>query len=152
MKSLGAIVIFVSLLLAYHVIGRVWGIKAKVVFAIGIIVVYSVVAVVTLVMRRRLSNIFKNMEADTLKRLLAEHPEIIEELSPSPAIDWKWKLLDMVLGICFTVGPVLLVSIEMKQPLSLESKFTGYHLLAMAGGLGVYWLGRTTAIKLWRHK
>ena len=143
---------FVLLLVGYQAVGSIWGLTAKIYFAVGIFVVWVAAAVATLIMRRHLRKNFKKMDAKTREQLLAEHPDVIEAMASTPAPHWKWKLMDTVLALMFVVIPFLIVSVAMKQPLSWDSSFTGYHLLGMAGGLGIYSLGRVIAVKWWKQK
>ena len=44
-------------------------------------------------------------------------------------------------------GPPALVSLALKQPITLDSEFTGYHLLAMGAGVGIYALVRAVVVR-----
>ena len=79
--------------------------------------------------------------------LLEEQPDLEEELSPSGEVPLHWKLLDDVLGVSFAFGPPGLVSLALKQPITLDSEFTGYHLLAMGAGVGIYVLVRAVVVR-----
>lgn len=102
-------------------------------------------------MRRRLRAAVQRMDDGSRAELLREHAEVAEELAPSATVPWLWRVLDAVLRIAFAFGPPVVVSLARWQPLSWESEFTGYHLVAMAGGVGVYLLGRAYVIRQWRR-
>ena len=152
MRRTGFILALILLLAAYHTVGVIWSIKAKIYFVVGMLIAWTAAAVVTGIMHRRLKKNFEDMDDKIREQLLAEHPDVIEAMSATPVVHWKWKLLDTVLALLFMFTPFLMVSIATKQTVSWNSKFTGYHLLALAGGLGIYYLGRTIMIKWWKSK
>ena len=85
------------------------------------------------------------------RRLRREQPELEAQLDTAAGAPWYWRLLDGVLGVICAFGPPLIVALARRQPLSWESEFTGYHLLAMASGVGVYLLGRAYVIRRFQH-
>lgn len=139
MKRIGPIVILVAILAAYHTAGIFWGISAKLFFLIGMLALWAVLTLALFIMRRR---------------LLKEQPELAVVLDSDSGPPWQWKLLDGVLGINFAIGPPIIVSLVRKEPLAGDGEFTGYHLLAMAGGVGVYLISRAYVVRKWqqRHK
>lgn len=74
---------------------------------------------------------------------------------PLPSRPWRaalWTLLDLLLGIVCAFGAPLIVTLVLGLPFSLDSPFTGYHVLAMFGGIGAYWLARNNVIGEWRRR
>ena len=136
MKRIAPILALIALLAAYHTAGVLWGRDAKLYVLIGMLVLYAVLTLALFVVRRRLRR---------------EQPELAAELDADASAPWYWRLLDGVLGVSFAFGPPLIVSLVRRQPLSWEGEFTGYHLLAMAGGVGVYLLGRACVVRRWQH-
>lgn len=136
----------------YHTAGVLWGRNAKVYFLIGMLALYGVAGVVLFVMRRRFRAGVHRMDDASRADLLREHPEVAKELAPSARVPWLWRVLDTVLGITFALGPPVTVSLAQRQPLTWESEFTGYHLAAMAGGVGVYLAGRAFVIRQWLRR
>ena len=136
----------------YHTAGVLWGRDAKMYFLIGMLALYGVAGVTLFIMCRRLRAGVHRMDAASRADLLREHPEVAEELAPSATVPWLWGVLDTVLGITFAFGPPVIVSLARKQPLTWESECTAYHLAAMAGGIGVYRLGRAFVIRQWQRR
>jgi hypothetical protein len=151
-KSIPHILALGALLAVYHTAGVLWGRDAKVYILIGMLALYGVAGVTLFIMRRRLRAGVHRMDAASRADLLREHPEVAEELAPSATVPWLWRVLDTVLGITFAFGPPVIVSLVRKQPLTWESECTGYHLAAMAGGIGVYLLGRAFVIRQWQRR
>jgi len=151
-KSITPVLAIVALLAVYHTAGVLWGRDAKLYFLIGMLVLYALVGLAVFIMRRRLQSDVQGMDEVSREELLREHPEVEEELAPSAGVPWPWRVLDVVLGIVFAFGPPLVVSLARQQPLTWESEFTGYHVLAMAGGVGAYCLGRAYVIRQWRRR
>lgn len=104
---------------------------------IGMLGIYAVLGLTLFIMRRR---------------LWRDLPELAAELDANASAPWYWRLLDGVLGVSFAFGSPLIVSLVRRQPLSWESEFTGYHLLAMAGGVGAYLLGRAYVNRRFQHR
>ncbi|MCE9609069.1 MAG: hypothetical protein K8R23_02460 [Chthoniobacter sp.] len=127
----------IALLAAYHTAGVLWGKDAKLYVLIGMLALYAVLTLALFVVRRRLRR---------------EQPELAAELDADADPPWYWRLLDGVLGVSFAFGPPLVVSLVRRQPLTWESEFTGYHLLAMAGGVGVYLLARAYVVSQWQRR
>lgn len=152
MKSIPHILALVALLAVYHTAGVLWGRDAKVYMLVGMLALYGVAGVTLFIMRRRLRAGVHRMEDASRADLLREHPEVAEELAPSATVPWLWRVLDTVLGIAFAFGPPVIASLARKQPLIWESEFTVYHLAAMAGGIGVYLLGRAFVIRQWQRR
>lgn len=152
MKNIPHIVALVALLAVYHTAGVLWGRDAKVYFLIGMLALYGVASVVLFIMRRRLGAGVHRMDAARRADLLREHPEVAEELAPRATVPGLWRVLDAVLGITFAFGPPLIVSLAREQSLTWESEVTAYHLAAMAGGVGVYVLGRGFVIRQWQRR
>lgn len=128
---------FIALLAVYHFAGVFWGRGVKLYILVGMLGVYAVVELALFVMRRKLRR---------------KQPDIAPRLDSDSGIPWHWRLLDVVLGVSFAFGPPVIVSLVRRLPLSWESEFTGYHLLAMGGGVGVYLVGRAYAVKRWRQR
>lgn len=137
MKRIAPILALIALLVAYHTAGVLWGRDAKLYALIGMFVLYALLTFALFVMSCRLRR---------------EQPHLAAELDTDVTAPWYWRLLDGVLGVAFAIIPPLLVSLARRQPLSWESEFTGYHLLAMAGGVGVYLLGRAYVIRRYQHR
>ena len=137
MKRIASILALVALLAAYHTAGVLWGRDAKLYVLIGMLALYAVLTLVLFIMRRRLR---------------IEQPGVAAELVADGGAPWYWRLLDGVFGVIFAFGPLLIVSLVRRQPLSWGSEFTGYHLLAMAGGVGVYLLGRACVVRQWQRR
>ena len=124
-------------LAVFHVAGLLWGTDAKLYLVIGMLVLYAVLDIAVRIMRRRLQLNFQRLDEVDQSELLEEQPDLEEELSPSGEVPLHWKLLDGFLGVSFAFGPPALVSFALKQPITLDSEFTGYHLLAMGAGVGI---------------
>lgn len=137
MKRIIPILALIALLAAYHSAGVLWGRDAKLYVVIGMLSLYALLTLALFVVRRRLRR---------------DQPELAEELDADAGAPWYWRLLDGVLGVSFALVPPLIVSLARRQPLSWEGEFTGYHLLAMAGGVGVYLLGRAYVIRRYQHR
>jgi hypothetical protein len=136
-KRITPILGLVALLAAYHIAGGIWGRTAKFYTLVGMLLLYAALAAALFFSRRQLQR---------------ERPDLAGILDSAPVSPWYWKLLDAVFGVIFAFVPPVLVSLALGQPLSWESEFTGYHVLAMAGGVGIYWLGRAYAVKRWRQR
>jgi hypothetical protein len=136
-KRIAPILALIALLAAYHTAGVLWGRDAKLYVLIGLLALYGVLTLALCVVRRRLRR---------------EQPELAAELDADVSAPWYWRLLDGVFGVSFAFGPPLIVSLVRHQPLSWESEFTGYHVLAVAGGVGVYLLGRAYIIRQWQRR
>lgn len=134
-KRIAPILALIALFAAYHVAGVLCGRDAKLHLLIGILGLYALLCLALFIIRRRLRR---------------EQPELAAELDADARARWYWRLLDGVLGVSFALGPPLIVSLVRRQSLSWESEFTGYHVLALAGGVGVYLLGRAYVVKRWR--
>ena len=119
---------------------------------IGMIVLYAFVALALPIMRRRLRSGVQRMDDVARAKLLREHAEVAEEFAPSVGVPWRWRVMDVVLGTTFAFGPPIIVSLARQQPLTLESEFTGYHLLATASGVCVYLLGRACVVRQWQQR
>jgi hypothetical protein len=139
MKRFAPFFAIIALLAAYHAAGVLWGRDGNLYVLIGILGLYAVVTLAVFIIRRRLRR---------------EHPDLAETLNSDSDALWYWRVLDVAMGVSFAFGPPLIVSVIRRQPLSLESEFTGYHLLAMASGGGVYLLGRAYVVRQWqlRHQ
>ena len=137
MKRIAPILALIALLAAYHTAGVLWGRDAKLYVLIGMLGLYAVLGLVLFIMRRRLRR---------------EQPELAAELDADGSAPWYWRVLDGVLGVCFAFGPPLIVSLARRQSLSWESEFTGYHVLALVSGVGVYLLGRAYVIRRYQHR
>ena len=137
MKPIALILAFAALLGACVAAGVLWGRDAKLYVLIGMLGLYSVLSFVVFIMRRRLRR---------------EQPDLAAALDSNPGAPWYWKLLDGVLGVSFAFGPPLIVSLVRRQPLTWESEFTGYHLLALLGGVGSYLIGRAYVVRHWQRK
>ena len=119
---------------------------------VALLAVYHTASVVLFVMRRRLREGVHRVDDASQADLLREHPDAAAELAPSARVPLLWRVLDTVLGITFALGPPLTVSLARRQPLTWESECTGYHLAAMAGGVGVYLAGRAFVIRQWQRR
>jgi hypothetical protein len=86
------------------------------------------------------------------RRLRGEQAQFAEGSVSNSGIPWYWRLSDIVLGLSFVIGPPVIVTLVRRLPLSWEGEFSGYHLLAMAGGGGAYLLGRACVIRLWQRR
>jgi hypothetical protein len=86
------------------------------------------------------------------RRFRREQPGLAAELDAQVSVRWYWRLLDGLAAVGFVFGPPLIVSLARPQPLSWESEFTGYHLLAMAGGISIYSVGRAYIIRRYRKQ
>ena len=137
MKRIAPILALVALLAAYHTAGVLWGRDAKLYAMIGMLVLYAVLTLALFVMRRRLRR---------------DQPDVSAALDSNSGSSWYWRLWDVGFGVAFAFGPPLIVSLVRRQALSWESEFTGYHLLAMAGGVVVYLLGRAYVVSHWQQK
>lgn len=135
MKRIAPILALIALFAAYHTAGVLWGRDAKLYVLIGMLALYGVLTVALFIMRRRL-----------------RREDMAAEWDGDTSAPWYWRLLDGVLGVSFAFGPPLIVSLMRRQPLSWESEFTGYHLLAMAGGVGVYLVGRAYVVRQWQRR
>jgi hypothetical protein len=124
-----------GLIAAYQTAGVLWGRDTKQYALIGMLVLWTVLTFVLAAMRRR---------------LWREHPDVSAALESDTGAQWYWKILDAMFVVILVLGPPLVVSLRRREPLSWESEFTGYHLLAMAGGVGVYLLGRAYVLRQWR--
>lgn len=137
MKRIAAILVIIALVAAYHTGGVLWGRNGKLYALIAMLALYVVLALVLFVLRRKLRR---------------EQPELAATLELEAGAPWYWKLLDGGLGVSFAFTPPLVVSLMRHQPLSWESEFTGYHLLALAGGVGLYFLGRACVVRQWQRR
>lgn len=135
MKRTAPILAFIALLTVYHTVGAIWGRTAKLYVLVGMLGLYAALGLALFIMRRRLRR---------------EQPELAVELETDARVPWYWRLLDGVLGVSFALGPAFLVSLVRRQPLSLEAEFTGCHLLAMAGGVGVFLLSRAYVVRCYQ--
>jgi hypothetical protein len=136
-KSIPHLLAFVALIALYQVVGTKWGRSAKLYFLVGMLALYVIAALVLFVMRRR---------------LCGEHAQSAEGPVSSSAIPWYWRIFDTMIGVSFVIGPPVGVTLVRQQPLSWDGEFTGYHLLAMAGGAAAYFLGRTCVIRKWQQR
>lgn len=137
MKRIAPIIALITLLAAYYTAGVLWGSDAKLYVLIGILGLYAILSLALFIVRRGLRT---------------EQPDLAPILDSDSGVRWYWKILDGVLGGSFFFGPPLIVSLVRCQPLSWESEFTGYHLLAMVGGAGVYLLGRAYVVRQWQRR
>jgi hypothetical protein len=137
MRRIAPILALIALLAAYHTAGVVWGRDAKLYALIGMLVLYALLTLALSVVRHRLRR---------------EHPELAAELDADKGAPWYWRFLDGVLGVSFAFGPPLIVSLARCHPLSWEGTFTGYHLLSMTGGIGLYLLCRAYVIRRYQHR
>ena len=137
MKRIALVLALIALLAAYHAIGVLWGRDVKLYVVSGMLGLYAVLSIALFIMRRRLRR---------------EHPELAAEMDADASAPWYWRLSDGVLGVSFAFGPPLIVSLMRGQSLSWESEFTGYHVLSLAVGVGVYLLGRAYLIKRYHHR
>ena len=131
MNRIAFILACFTLIAAYHVAGEVWGKDAKLWIVMGMVVLYSVVSVALFVMRRHACGGQPKMTVN---------------------VAWPWKLLDVVAGLSFAFLPPLMISLARRETFDWESNFSGLHLLAMTGGVGVYLLARTLIIKRWKQE
>ena len=137
MKRIALVLALIALLATYQAIGVLWGRDVKLYVISGILGLYAVLSIALFIMRRRLRR---------------EHPELAAEMDADAGAPWYWRILDGVLGVSFAFGPPVIVSLTRRQSLSWESEFTGYHVLALAAGVGVYLLGRAYAIRRYQHR
>lgn len=137
MNRIAPVLALIALLAAYHAIGVVWGRDVMLCMISGILGLYAVLSIALFITRRRLRK---------------EHPELAAEMDTDASAPWYWRFLDGVVGVIFAFGPPLIVSLMSGQSLSWESEFTGYHLLALAVGVGVYLLGRAYVIRRYKHR
>lgn len=136
-KRIALIVAFVALLAVHHAAGVLWGRDAKLYVLIAMLGLCAVLTLALFIMRR------------PLRRVQPDRAATLDSAFGAP---WYWKLLDGVLGLSFTFGPPLALSLVRRQPLSWESEFTGYHVLAMAGGVSVYLLARAYVVRRWQER
>jgi hypothetical protein len=87
-----------------------------------------------------------------LESFLKEEREDRRKARNLARVPWYWKALDGLFGLFFAFGPPVLLSIFRRQPPSWDSQVTGYHILAMGCGIGVYALGRAYMIRLWLRR
>lgn len=137
MKRTTFILALVALLAAYHSAGVLWGRDAKLYVLIGMLALYAVLTLALFLVRRRLRK---------------EQPDLAAALDSDSGPPWYCKLLDGALGVSFAFAPPLIVSLVRREHLSWEGEFTGYHLLAIAGGVGVYLLGRAYVIRRYQRR
>jgi hypothetical protein len=137
MKRIAPILALIALLVVYHAAGVLWGRDAKLYVLVGMLGLYAVLTVALFMVRRRLRR---------------DQPDLAEALDSDSGAPWYWKLLDGALAVCFAFGPPMIVSLVRRQPLSWESEVTGYDVLALAGGVGVYLLGRAYVVRKWQRR
>lgn len=122
-------------LAAYQIVGAIWGAEAKKYFLVGILCLYSAVCIANSVM---------------LRKLRKGQPELAADFETDAAVPWYWRLLDVFAGVSFAFGPPLLVSLANGQRISWDTKFTGYHLIAMVGGAVFYLVIRPFLIRRYK--
>jgi hypothetical protein len=104
------------------------------------VVLYVIVAIAARVADRRLARDLTHLDSEQQASLAASDPDFDSVLRPPQQPPWYWRALDVLLGVTLAFAPPVLVSLIRGDALSWDSAFTGYHVLAMACGIGVYCL------------
>jgi hypothetical protein len=155
-KTIGGILSFVAFLAAYNAAGLIWGVKGKVYFLVGFVLLVALLALIAFILSRKARRDVAYMEPDVRAAFLEKHPDYEEALKPPYLLPpaWGWQLLDGICAIMSLIGAMVFVSKLQHQPIRWSEGFhvTGYHLLSIAAGGGVYYLVRMLAIRWWRRK
>ena len=134
------ILAFLALVAVYHIAGAIWGRDSKLYFAGALVIIYVIVAIAARVAERRLATRFSHLDAEQRATLSASDPDFDSVLRPAQQPPWYWRALGGLFGVALALGSPILVSLVRGDSLSSDSIFTGYHLLAMACGVGIYYL------------
>lgn len=146
-QRIALILAFLALMAVCHTVGAGWGREGKLCFAGALLVLSVAAAIFSRVTARRLARQLSLLDANQRASLMASNPEFESVFTPPKHPPWYWRVFDGLLGLTLLMAPPVWVALIRGDRVSWDSAFTGWHLLSVACGVGLYgWLhGRLQA-------